>query len=138
MGMYEVCAKCGHVGRNNYVDKVFAVVASSGKEAAAKVRSFPRVKHDHKDAIRYVESIDASRYAEIISGNHLDPFFLCHNVQEQRRLCNMDQEIQYDTEVRRRVKEKTSGHRGRPKEKTKRTSSAELLYCYYNEVSQVC
>ena len=51
MGMYEVCAKCGHVGRYNYVDKIFAVKASSGKEAAAKVRNFPRVKHDHKDAI---------------------------------------------------------------------------------------
>ena len=138
MGMYEVCAKCGHVGRNYYVDKIFAVEASSGKEAAAKVRNFPRVKHDHKDAIRYVEPIDAIRYAEIVSGNHLDPFFLCHNVQEQRRMCNMDLEVRYDSEVRRYKKERSEGHRGKPKERIKRTSRSELLYCYYSEVSQVC
>ena len=138
MGMYEVCAKCGHVGRNNYVDKIFAVEASNGKEAAAKVRSFPRVKHDHKDAIRYVESIDATRYAEIVSGNHLDPFFLCHNVQEQRRMCNMDLDIHYDTEVRRYRKEKTGGHRGKPRERIKRASSSEILYCYYSEVGALC
>ena len=138
MGMYEVCAKCGHVGRNNYVDKIFAVEASSGKEAAAKVRSFPRVKHDHKDAIRYVESIDATRYAEIVSGNHLDPFFLCHNVQEQRRMCNMDLDIHYDTEVRRYRNEKSSGHRGKPRERIKRASSSEILYYYYSEVGALC
>ena len=47
---YRVKAKCGHVGRNNYIVKNFYVVASSGKEAAHKVRYFPRVKHDRKDA----------------------------------------------------------------------------------------
>ena len=138
MGMYEVCAKCGHVGRNYYVDKIFAVKAASGKEAAAKVRSFPRVKHDHKDAIRYVECIGAARFADIISANHLDPFFLCANVQEQRRLCHEGLDIHFDDQVKRGKKQKTGELRGRPKLPLKRISSAELLYCYYREVNQVC
>jgi len=84
MEMYEVCAKCGHVGRNYYVDKIFAVKAESGKEAAAIVRNLPRVKHDHKDAIRYVEVIDESRFEEIRKTNSEDPYFSCKNIQEQR------------------------------------------------------
>lgn len=138
MGMYEVCAKCGHVGRYNYVDKIFAVKASSGKEAAAKVRNFPRVKHDHKDAIRYVKSIDADRYAEIISKNILDPFFLCHNVQEQRRRCIMDKDIQYDTMVKRYREERVAGPHGKPRERIKRMSSSEILHSYYSEESKIC
>lgn len=84
MEMYEVCAKCGHVGRNYYVDKIFAVKADSGKEAASMVRNFPRVKHDHKDAIRYVVMIDEVRFEEIIDTNSKDPYFQCKNIQEQR------------------------------------------------------
>ena len=54
---YMVIAKCGHVGRKNYIPVKFAVVAESGKEAAKKVRQFPRVKHDHKDAISIVKDV---------------------------------------------------------------------------------
>lgn len=89
MFMYEVCAKCGHVGRNYYVDKVFAVRASSAKEAAKVVRDFPRVKHHHKDAIRYVIRIDEARYWEIRRMNDMDPYFTCHSIQEQRRTCEI-------------------------------------------------
>ena len=138
MGMYEVCAKCGHVGRYNYVDKTFAVIASSGKEAAAIVRDYPRVKHNHKDAIRYVEPIDSTRYAEIIAANAQDPYFFCHSVQEQRRMCNMNQDIRRDPEARRCVSERTKGYRGRPRETVKRESSAILLKQYYNEERKVC
>ena len=55
---YKVLAKCGHVGRHRYITKWFYVKASSGKEAAYIVRYKPRVKHDHKDAIREVVSIN--------------------------------------------------------------------------------
>ena len=48
---YEVLAKCGHVGKKHYVPVKFAVIAEDGKEAAKMVRYFPRVKHNHKDAI---------------------------------------------------------------------------------------
>lgn len=90
MYMYEVCAKCGHVGRNNYVNKVFAITAESGKEAAKIVREKPRVKHNHKDAIRYVKKIDETRYYEIKKENSNDPYFKCKNIQEQRNLCNLE------------------------------------------------
>lgn len=89
MNMYEVCAKCGHVGRDYYVEKTFAVKAESAKEAAAVVRWFPRVKHHHKDAIRFVTEVDVSRYTEIITANSEDAYFHCKNVQEQRGYSEM-------------------------------------------------
>ena len=99
MKMYEVCAKCGHVGKNNYVDKVFAVYAESGRSAAAKVRQIPRVKHHHTDAIRYVREIDMLRFNQIIEDNQLDLFFTSHNIQEQRRNCVLEIFREIDTGV---------------------------------------
>ena len=90
MQMYEVCAKCGHVGRNNYVEKIFAIKAMSGKEAAALARAIPRVKHNHNDAIRSVEIIDDIRFSEIIEQNANDPYFTCTNIQEQRAYCDLE------------------------------------------------
>ena len=86
MKMYEVCAKCGHVGRDFYTEKIFAVKAKNAKEAAQFARFIPRVKHHHLDAIRYVHEIDEGRYYEIIETNDNDPYFSCHNIQEQRRI----------------------------------------------------
>ena len=51
MKMYEVCAKCGHVGRDFYTEKIFAVKAKNAKEAAQFARFIPRVKHHHPDAM---------------------------------------------------------------------------------------
>ena len=62
---YMVIAKCGHVGKKHYVPIKFAVIAEDGKEAAKMVRQFPRVKHNHKDAILSVNKIDYERYQEI-------------------------------------------------------------------------
>lgn len=89
MYMFEVCAKCGHVGRNYYVDKIFVVRAENGREAARIVRNFPRVKHHHKDAIRYVIRIDEARYWEVRRMNDNDPYFFCHSIQEQRQMCDI-------------------------------------------------
>lgn len=90
MSLFEVKAKCGHVGRKYYALKTFAVIAESGKEAAHKVRNLPRVKHHHKDAIVEVQKIDENRYWEIININAIDPYFSCHNVQEQRSYVDHD------------------------------------------------
>ena len=92
--MYEVIAKCGHVGRNQYVLKTIPVIAASGVEAAAKIRKLPRVKHDHPDAIREVRIIDAPRYWELTKAYQDDPYFKCRSIQEQRALCG-DMEL-YD------------------------------------------
>ena len=94
MEMYEVCAKCGHVGRKYYIDKVFAVKAESAKEAAAIARQIPRVKHDHKDAIRYVKKIDEVRFFEIIRENEADPYLHCKNRQEQDLTCELELQIE--------------------------------------------
>ncbi len=136
MGMYEVCAKCGHVGQNYYVDKIFAVIAADGKEAAAKVRQFPRVKHHHKDAIRYVEKISRERFSEIICMNTVDPFLLCHNIQDQRRNCTLEAKREERTRYGRDEEEKR--RQGRPRQLIKRISSANIIYGFFSEGGQVC
>ena len=90
MKLFEVKTKCGHVGRKYYALKSFAVKAENGREAAEIARSIPRVKHDHKDAIVDVQEVNYFRYAEIIELNKLDPYFKCHNVQEQRSYSDPD------------------------------------------------
>lgn len=90
MKMYEVCAKCGHVGMNYYTIKTFAVMTGSRKEAATYVRALPRVKHDQKDAIISVYEIDQERYKEILECNRLDPYFTCTSIQQQRALCRIE------------------------------------------------
>lgn len=89
---FEVVAKCGHVGRNFYVLKTFALSASSRKDAAEKARSLPRVKHHYKDAIRSVSEISYERFSEICRENDNDPYLHCTSIQEQRDLCS-DMEI---------------------------------------------
>lgn len=87
MKYYDVEAKCGHVGRNNYIIKHFFVSAENGKEAAYKTRLLPRVKHHHKDAIRSVTEIDYNEFVKGLDRNNLDPYFLVNNISEQRASC---------------------------------------------------
>ena len=93
---YTVIAKCGHVGRKNYIPIKFAVVAESGKEAAKKVRQFPRVKHDHKDAILDVRCITLEEFLEIREINHNDPYLKCHSRQEQNLIVNLAERMVAD------------------------------------------
>lgn len=93
---YEVIAKCGHVGRKHYVPIKFAVIAKDGKEAAKMVRQFPRVKHDHKDAILNVNKIDYERYLEIVEMNNNDPYLKCHSRQEQNLIENLEDRLEID------------------------------------------
>ena len=93
---YEVIAKCGHVGRKNYIPVKFAVVAESGKEAAKKVRQFPRVKHDHKDAILDVRCITLEEFLEIKEINNNDPYLKCHSRQEQNLIINLAERMVAD------------------------------------------
>jgi hypothetical protein len=85
--MYEVEAKFGHVGKNQYVIKIIPVIAASGSDAAAYVRKMPRVKHHHPDAIRQVRVVDAPRYWELVELHEADPYFQCRSIQEQRVMC---------------------------------------------------
>ena len=90
MKYYKVEAKCGHVGRNNYIIKMFYVCAMDGKEAAFKVRLSPRVKHHRKDAIRRVNEIKYEEYLNGLNRLKTDPYFLAHNSAEQRATCVFD------------------------------------------------
>ena len=93
---YEVIAKCGHVGKKHYVPVKFAVMALDGKEAAKMVRQFPRVKHDHKDAILNVNKIDYERYLDIFEINNNDPYLKCHSRQEQNLLVDLKDRLADD------------------------------------------
>ena len=93
---YEVIAKCGHVGKKHYVPVKFAVVAESGKEAAKKVRQFPRVKRNHKDAILDVRCITLEEFLEIKEINDNDPYLKCHSRQEQNLIVNLAERMVAD------------------------------------------
>lgn len=93
---FMVIAKCGHVGRKNYIPVKFALVAESGKEAAKKVRQFPRVKHDHKDAILDVRCITLEEFLEIKEINDIDSYLKCHSRQEQNLIVNLAERMVAD------------------------------------------
>lgn len=101
MKYYKVEAKCGHVGRNNYIIKMFYVCADDGKEAALKVRNSPRVKHHHKDAIRSVSEIEYNGYLIGLNRTSTDSYFLVHNSTDQRAICRFadDEVIKEETEI---------------------------------------
>lgn len=86
---FIVKAVCGHVGRGWAVDKDFPICASSGKEAASKVRLYPRVKHDMKYAIKSVTKVGYEEYMNQIVVNNNDPYMHCMNKQEQESLCTV-------------------------------------------------
>ena len=93
MKYFEVIAKCGHVGKNKCIFITFACAAENGKEAAAKVRLYKRVKHDHKDAIRDVQEITFEEYMKLRSENDADPYLHCKNPQEQRKIPDFDSRV---------------------------------------------
>ena len=113
MKAYKVIAKCGHVGQNYYIDKVFAVMAETGKEAAAIVRNRSRVKHHHKDAIRSVEEITFDAFYELKAEIMLDPYFHCHSIQEQREYVLAGVTRESKTEQKEKEINKTKKYNGK-------------------------
>lgn len=80
---YEVVAKCGHVGKKFYYRGVFYFQAEDGRTAAKMVRTFPRVKHDHPDAILNVLRITKEEYLDGCKRSEGELYFKCENIQEQ-------------------------------------------------------
>lgn len=104
---YKVLAKCGHVGRNYYITKWFYIKASSGKEAAKIVRYKPRVKHDHKDAIRQVIQIEYEEYINGLKIMASDMYFKVHNIQDQKLYnCIKEDEIYPEEKLVKKKKDK--------------------------------
>ena len=132
---YAVCVKCGHVGKNYYVDKILAIEAESGKEAAAAARDYPRVKHHHKDAVRSVRKISGEEYASILESNRRDPYFSCRNIQQQRELCHLARKPEETAPFPENRKEPRN-HHGRVRDK--RISSALLVREFLEEEWEAC
>ncbi len=81
---FRVVAKCGHVGRGNYIEVAFAIVAEDIHSATAIVRSLPRVKHHRNDAISSAADLPYDEYLLLRKENDLNPYLKCTSKQEQR------------------------------------------------------
>lgn len=109
---FKVQAKCGHVGRNHYILKWFYVKALTGEEAAKVVRDKPRVKHNHKYAIRNVVEITFEDYLIGLKANLEDMYFKCSNKQEQEFYkCVKLEEIYPEEKEKPNYKKKRNGQR---------------------------
>lgn len=87
-------AKCGHVGRNNYIVIDFPIRANSGRQAARIARLTPRVKHHHKDAILAVNEVSYEDFMQQQRLNDSDVYLTVSNIQEQRQFSqNLDYRI---------------------------------------------
>lgn len=81
---FIVTAKCGHVGKNNYILIDFAVTAENKKDAARKTRMISRVKHNHKDAIINVIEVSKEKFDSQLESNRNNAYLSCKNIQQQR------------------------------------------------------
>lgn len=135
---YAVHCRCGHVGINKYIEIVFAVIASSGKEASAKARRFARVKHNKKNAIIDCYEITKEEYDVIIEANKNDPYLRCKNVQEQRTIDGFESRVQKEPEkatLKKSKKEKESLAKYRLK-KQKQLIETLLRFNVYDYLSE--
>lgn len=83
---FKVIAKCGHVGKRNYVPVAFAVKAETASQASQKVMGYHRVKKQLNDAIISCEKIDRKSYKELISLNNNNPYLHCKCNRQQREI----------------------------------------------------
>lgn len=104
MKYFRVVARCGHVRRGHYIIKDFFLRAENGKEAAYKVRWFPRVKHDWKDAIISVNLISEEEFIQGCRLHNQDLYFNVTNSSEQKLYCAINNEEIFDYEKPERKK----------------------------------
>jgi len=90
---YCVTAKCGHVGRKNYIPIAFAVMSTSAKDASRAVRQYPRVKHHHRQAILSCKQISYNTYQKLLQINRSDPYLMCKNHQDQTKIVDIHERI---------------------------------------------
>lgn len=96
---FKVVAKCGHVGRNNYIPIVFAVMAKTRKEASSLVRLMPRVKHHQKDAILECSEVAYEDFIVIKDSNDKDEYLKCKNIQEQNNIVNLKNRVLNESKI---------------------------------------
>lgn len=83
MKYFEVIAKCGHVGRNHYYEGHFFIKAHNAKNASKYVKTKPRVKRDHEDAILSVSEVTYKEYLDGVESMKNNPYFNCCSKYEQ-------------------------------------------------------
>ena len=131
MKYYMINVKCGHVGKNSYLLKWIYLEAESKKEAAAKARITPRVKHDHKDAIREVIEINLEQYIEGLNEMRNDLYFKVKNSSQQRKEHVLEGCTIYREVVEKKYKKERNGQRLRLSEMIR--EARKMInggYCY--------
>ena len=135
---YEVVAKCGHVGRMYYYEGHFYIISNSKKEAAGKVKGFPRVKKDHDDVILGVYEVSESEYKVGLKEMQLNPYFKCTSRHEQNAVRELIQEhIFPETGAQLEYREKCDYYRDRKNGYSKiKGIRNPYKYAKYNRVSE--
>ena len=133
MNYYKVQAKCGHVGKNWFILKWFYVIADSGPEASKIVRFTPRVKHDHKFAIKEVVLITQEEYMFGKRSNDQDEYFKIHNSQQQKFYNEANKELILPEEKPVMYKKKHNGQRLKNEYLAKETKRLIQGGKYYDE-----
>lgn len=128
---FKVTAKCGHVGKGNYVPVAFAVKAESRSAASQKVMTYHRVKKQLSDAIISCEEIDRDSYKELMQANKKFKYLQCKCNRQQREIEGFDSLIcknEYREERRRVEPAKSMKYRRTIYELGGRRSSLSLCY----------
>lgn len=86
---YLVTAKCGHLGRSNYIPISFPVRSLNMKEASNIARMIPRVKKHHIDVILGIEQVSYERFQKQILINNEDPYLQLTNSRDQKRVYHL-------------------------------------------------
>lgn len=128
---YKVTAKCGHVGKRNYIPINFAVKAESASEASQIVKRFPRVKKQLWDCIIASVQISKKEYKQLLKINRKDPYLNCR--------CARDHSMVLDEEDRIVRMERREFHRKQEPAKSMKYKKAiyelggrrcNLTFCY--------
>jgi len=78
MKKFAVIAKCGHVGRGRYIERVFPVIAESASAAAQMILCAPKVKKQLQNAITSVREISETEYVDIKKEWDADAYIHSH------------------------------------------------------------
>ncbi len=79
---YLVYAKCGHVGKGNYLEIAFPVYAKTAHDAAQLVLKKPKVKKHLKNAITSVEEIDCEKYFDELEAFKNNDYIKAHSKRD--------------------------------------------------------
>ena len=90
MCYYFVIAKCGHVGKEKYIDVIFPIMAETKKEASQMVLLKPKVKKQLSNAISSIFEVSKEEFDKQININKEDIYIHSHCKQEIKEILNSD------------------------------------------------